>query len=160
MSPRIFNLFLEHIMQETLDDSANTAKNNDVVTNLRLTDAIDLMGGTGKVNSRRLENRVWSYDLEMSRGNAGMARLKLTITYGKPAQFSQQLNNQTIPEPRTLTHMCKIWILRRETELAEATNICNEMPSVKISYMYRSMMTQMIDVLQAIGDLTGPEQLI
>ena len=79
MSPRIFNLFLEHIMQETLDDSANTAKNNDVVINLRLTDAIDLMGGTEKVNSRRLENRVWSYDMEMSSGNAGMARLKLTI---------------------------------------------------------------------------------
>ena len=90
------------------------------------------MGGAEKVNSRRLENRVWSYDMEMSSGNAGMVKAD---NYGKPAQFSQQLNNQTIPEPRILTHMCKIWILRRETELAEATNICNEMPSVKISYM-------------------------
>ena len=70
LSPVLFNLFLERIMQETLDDHLTSISiGGRPICNLRFADDIDLMGGTNdelQNLTTKLANRSSAYGMEIS----------------------------------------------------------------------------------------------
>ena len=70
LSPVLFNIFLENIMRETLQDFDTTISvGGRAICNLRFADDIDLMGGTNaelQSLTNRLVDRAGSYGMEVS----------------------------------------------------------------------------------------------
>ena len=104
LSPVLFNLFLEKIMQETLHDFHSTISIGGRSTNnLRFADDIDLMGGSEaelQELTNRLVNTAGAYGMEVS---SEKSKVLVNSVRGTTAQIS--MNGQQLEEVTTFKYL-------------------------------------------------------
>ena len=85
LSPCIFNLFLELIMTDTLEDFESTVSvGGRKVNNLRLADEIDLLGGSNEELidlTRRLDRIATAHGMEISEEKGKVLKMGASIRY-------------------------------------------------------------------------------
>ena len=97
LSPVLFNLFLENIMRETLQDFNSTISiGGRIINNLRFADDIDLMGGSNQELqdlTDRLTARSSAYGMEVS---SEKSKVMVNCANNTPAQI--HMNGQLLEE--------------------------------------------------------------
>ena len=97
LSPVLFNLFLENIMRETLQDFNSTVSiGGQTINNLRFADDIDLMGGSNQELqdlTDRLTARSGAYGMEVS---SEKSKVMVNSANNTPAQI--HMNGQQLEE--------------------------------------------------------------